>query len=273
MFGTQCEKVATTKIAQRVEHASVVFVGIPIALGYIVVGFTLGIAARNAGFTPFMGFITSFFNNASAGEYAAFVLASSDASYIEMAIMTLIANARYLLMACVISQRLAPDASLLQRVLIGFDLTDEIFGITAARYVTRAVEPAYVYGAMLVALPAWSGGTAMGVIAGSILPPYLVSALSVALYGMFIAIIIPPSKKDHIVGIFVLLSFGASFFAAHLPYIMTLSSGTRTIILTVVLSSAAAILFPIKDDNQQSDENKGIDTVTDADREMEARRP
>lgn len=219
--------------------------GIPIALGYLVVGFTLGIAARNAGLTPAQGFLASLFNNASAGEYAAFMLIAADASYVEMALMTLVANARYMLMSCVISQRLAESVPLWQRVFVGFDLTDEIFGIAASR--KPPLNPCYNYGAMLVAMPGWAGGTMLGVIAGSALPAGVVSALSVALYGMFLAIIIPPSRANRVVGAFVMVSFLASYGAEVLPLVSALSAGTRTILLTVLLAAVAAWRFPIDD--------------------------
>lgn len=217
--------------------------GIPIALGYLVVGFTLGIAARNAGLTPAQGFLASAFNNASAGEYAAFMLIAADASYVEMALMTLVANARYMLMSCVLSQRLSEQVPLWQRVLVGFDLTDEIFGIAAAR--KTPLNPCYNYGAMCVALPGWAGGTMLGVMAGSALPAGVVSALSVALYGMFLAIIIPPSRSNRVVGAFVLASFAASCGAEALPLVSALSAGTRTIALTVMLAAVAAWWFPL----------------------------
>lgn len=220
--------------------------GMPIALGYLVVSFTLGIAARNAGLTPFQGFLASFFNNASAGEYAGFTLIAAGAAYWEVALVTLIANARYLLMSCVLSQRFAPDAPLHHRFLVGFDVTDEIFGISVAR--PGRLNPYYNYGAMFVALPGWAGGTALGIMAGNVLPPAVVSALSVALYGMFLAVIIPPARQDKIVAVLVAVSFIASFAAVHLPVIMELSSGTRTILLTLAISGAAAVFFPKKDE-------------------------
>lgn len=219
--------------------------GMPIALGYFVVSFTLGIAAKNAGLTPFQGFLASFFNNASAGEYAGFTTIAADAAYLEITIITLVANARYLLMSCVLSQKFAPEASIWHRIFVGFDVTDEIFGITVAR--KGKLDPYYNYGAMLVALPGWSLGTAIGIAAGNILPLEAVSALSVALYGMFLAVIIPPARQDRIVGALVLFSFAASFAAVHLPGLMELSGGTRTIILTVALSALAAYFFPIKE--------------------------
>ena len=216
--------------------------GMPIALGYFVVAFTLGIAARNAGLSPFQGFLASFFNNASAGEYAAFIVIATDRPYLEMALITLVANARYLLMSCVLSQRFSPDASIWHRIFVGFDVTDEIFGISAARPVP--LDPYYNYGAMLVALPGWSVGTAVGIIAGNALPAAAVSALSVALYGMFLAIIIPPARQNRVIGMFVAIAFAASFAASVLPVVSELSGGTRTILLTVILAAVAAAKYP-----------------------------
>ena len=219
--------------------------GTPIALGYLVVAFTLGIAARNAGLTAFEGFLASFFNNASAGEYAAFTIIAADAPYLELAIMTLVANARYLLMSCVVSQKFAPDTSILHRILVGFDITDEIFGITIAR--KGPLNPYYNYGAMSLALPGWSVGTALGVMAGNLLPEAAVSALSVALFGMFIWVIIPPARDNRIIGALVAISFIASFACANMPVISDLSGGTRTIILTIAIAAIGAILHPVKE--------------------------
>lgn len=218
--------------------------GIPIGLGYFVVSFTLGIMARHVGLTPFQGFLASLLNNASAGEYVGFELIKAHAPYIEIAIMTFIANARYLLMSTVLSQKFSPKTPFYHRIFVGFDVTDEIFGISVAR--KGWLNPFYNYGAMLTALPGWSIGTALGIVAGNILPPSAVSALSVALYGMFIAIIIPPARKDKVVAVCVAVSFAASFLAdTFLKGII--STGTQTIFLTVIISGVAAILYPIKD--------------------------
>ena len=223
--------------------------GIPIGLGYLAVSFSLGVAARNAGLSAIQGFIISLLNNASAGEYAGLTVIASDAPYLEMVLMTLITNARYMLMSCALSQKFSPDTSLIHRFCIGFDVTDELFGITIAR--PGMLEPFYAYGAYFIAALCWASGTALGVVAGNILPLRVVSALSVALFGMFIAIIIPPSRTNHIVGIFVLLSFASSYAATKLPVISTLSDGTRTIILTVLLAGIAAALFPVKDEQEE----------------------
>ena len=223
--------------------------GIPIALGYFVVSFTLGIAAKNAGLTASEGFVASLLNNASAGEYAAFTLIAAHSSYLELAFMTLVANARYLLMSCVVSQKFAPDTPLYHRLLVGFDITDEIFGITIAR--KGPLAPFYNYGAMSVALPGWALGTALGVLAGNLLSLRLLSALSVALFGMFLWVIIPAARENRVVLGLVALSFLLSFGAAHLPLLATLSTGTRTILLTVLLAAAGALLFPISEEQEE----------------------
>lgn len=220
--------------------------GIPIGLGYFAVSFSLGVAARNSGLNAFQGFLASLLNNASAGEYAGFTVIDADAPYLEIILMTLIANARYLLMSCALSQKFSSETPLIHRLLIGFDVTDEIFGITIAR--PGNLNPCYTYGAILIAMPCWAIGTALGVTAGNLLPLRVVSALSVALFGMFLAVIIPPARKDKIVAFLIPMCFLASFAAGKLPGISQLSDGSRTILLTVALSVAAALLFPVKDE-------------------------
>ena len=219
--------------------------GMPIGLGYFVVSFTLGIAAQHAGLTPFQGFLARFFNNASAGEYAGFTIIAADAPYMEIALITLVANARYLLMSAVVSQKFSPDTPFYHRIFVGFDVTDEIFGITIAR--PGPLNPYYNYGAMLVALPGWSVGTALGIMAGSVLPLSAVSALSVALYGMFIWVIVPQGKNDHVIAALIVLSMLLSLGASLAPMISELSAGTRTIILTIVIAGLAAYFFPHKE--------------------------
>lgn len=224
--------------------------GLPIALGYLAVSFSLGIAARNVGMNAFQGFLLSFFNNASAGEYAGITIMASDLSYFEIMLVTLIANARYMLMSCALSQKMGSDLPWYHRLLIGFDITDEFFGITIAR--KEKFNPFYTYGAMAVATPCWAIGTSLGIIAGNIMPLRAVSALSVALYGMFLAIIIPPCRKSKIVAAVVAASFVLSYLLSVLPFTSQISAGTRTIILTVVISSLAALLFPVKEEQDET---------------------
>ncbi len=216
--------------------------GVPIAAGYFVVAFTLGFAAKKAGFSPLEAMTESFLNNASAGEYAVFSLVAAGAGYWEVAVMTLVANARYLLMSCALSQKLSPKTPFFHRFLLAFDLTDELFGISIAY--PGPLDPKYTYGAVALALPGWGIGTFLGVAVGNVLPLRLISALSVGLYGMFLAIIMPPAKKDRAVLILVLLSFALSFFASRAPFLSGISPGIKTIVLTVLISFAAAVLKP-----------------------------
>lgn len=219
--------------------------GMPIALGYFVVSFSLGIAAKKAGLTSIQGFIASVSTVASAGEYAGILVILDSAPYIEMFLAILISNARYFLMSCALSQRIDPKTGMGHRLLMGYGLTDEIFGIAIAR--EGYVEPAYNYGAMAIAIPFWGIGTSLGIIMGNILPLRIVSTLSVSLYAMFIAIIIAPAKKDKVIAALIIISFASSFAFARLPLLSGISSGSKTIILTLVISALAAIICPVKE--------------------------
>lgn len=219
--------------------------GFPIGLGYFAVSFSLGIIAKKGGLTPVIGFFSSLFVRASAGEYAGYTSIATHASYWELVIITVIANARYLLMNCALSQKFNPNTGLLKRIFVGACCTDEIFGISIAW--PGYLKPSYTFGATAIAGPMWALGTALGIVAGGTLPQRAVSALSVALYGMFLAIIVPPSKKDKAVAIAVAASFALSFLFSILPVVKTISAGTRTIILTIVIAAAAAILKPVPD--------------------------
>ena len=214
--------------------------GVPIGLGYLAVSFGIGIACSGAGITPVQSFLMSLFNNASAGEYGGITVITENSGVWMMILMTLIINARYLLMSCALSQKLSPDTPLLSRLLIGFDVTDELFGISIAQ--EGFLNIWYFGGAMCAAIPGWSLGTLLGALAGSLLPVWAVNGCSVMLYGMFLAIIMPEGKKNHVVLGVIITSFLLSLLAyALLP---ALSEGMRILVLTIVISAAAAVLFP-----------------------------
>lgn len=225
--------------------------GIPIALGYFAVAFSLGIVAKKAGLNPFQGFLSSILNHASAGEYAEFTVIMANAPYVEMAFVILVTNIRYLLMSCALSQKFDSDTTLGHRLLVGFGITDEIFGISVGK--PGSLNPYYNYGAMAIALPGWAVGTAMGVVAGNVLPVSVVSALSVALYGMFVAIIIPAAKTSKVVGGVVLVSFLVSFLVSKMSLFAGLSDSMKISLLTVGIAGAAAMLFPLKEDGEPGD--------------------
>ena len=233
------------ELSNRQWYARGLKAGVPIGMGYLAVAFTLGIAAKNAGLTAFQATLTSFLINASAGEFVGFTLIGAGASYLEVAIMELVANARYLLMSFSLSQKLSPKTGVLHRLLIGWYVTDEVFGVSISA--PGYLNPFYTYGAISLACPGWAIGTCLGVIVGNILPASLVSALSVGLYGMFIAIFVPPSKTSKVIAGLVLVSMALSFAFNRIPVFNGVSSGVKTIILTVAISAAAALLFPIRE--------------------------
>ena len=227
--------------------------GIPIALGYFAVSFALGITARKiAGLSAIQAAVASLLMNASAGEYAGFTQIGENAPYLLAAGMVLVANARYLLMSCALSQKLDPKLPLIHRLLIAFDVTDELFAISVS--VKGKLNPFYNYGAMTVSIPCWAAGTALGVLVGDILPTRLVSALGVGLYGMFIAIVVPKAKENRVIAALSVVSMAASFIFARLPMLSGIDSGFRIIIITVVLSLAAAIMFPVEGETEESRE-------------------
>ena len=216
--------------------------GLPIGLGYFAVAFSLGITARGAGVSPLQGWVASILNHASAGEYALYALIGAHAAVWEIAAVIFVTNMRYLLMSAALSQKTAPETGFLKRLGTGFCITDE----------PGAVSCTYLWTAFVLADLMWAAGTLCGILAGNILPANVVTALSVAIYGMFLAIIIPPARKSRILAGLVAVSFACSFAAGRL--FPGLSEGTRTVILTVGLAAAAAVLFPVKDE-----EGKGAD--------------
>ena len=218
--------------------------GIPIALGYFAVAFSLGIIAAQAGLTAVLGFVCSFFTRASAGEYGVYTLVAAQAAYVEIVAMCLVVNLRYMLMSAALSQKIAPGTSLLHRILMACCVTDEIFGISIAHH--GYCPPAYTYSAAFISTLLWASGCAAGIVAGGMLPSGIVAALSVALYGMFLAIIMPPARNDRYVLYAVAASFVLSGLCSVAPIVCSWSSGTRTIVLTILISALAAWYNPIQ---------------------------
>ena len=225
--------------------------GIPIMLGYLAVSFALGIPARNAGLSVIQAGIASLTNMASAGEYAGFQVIREDSGLVAMALMTLIANARYLLMSCALSQKLAPDLRMPHRLLLGMTVTDEMFALSVAA--PGMLNPWYPYGMFAVSATGWTAGTMLGVVVGNALPARLVSALSVSLFGMFLAAIVPKARQDRFIRAVIILSLALSGLCAVLPGIRTLSSGMRVILLTVLISAGAAIVHPVEEVAEHAD--------------------
>ncbi|MBQ7581374.1 MAG: AzlC family ABC transporter permease [Lachnospiraceae bacterium] len=220
--------------------------GIPIALGYFAVSFALGITAKEAGISPLQAGCMSAVMLASAGQAAAISVIAEADTLIQMAITTLVVNLRYILMSSSMSQKLDKKMPFIHRLFLPCFVTDEIFGI--AMNVEGRLNPFYNYGAATVAVPGWTIGTVLGVSVGMILPERIVSALGVALYGMFLAIIIPGARKNRVIAVLVTVSMALSLLFSELPLTASISSSTRIIVLTIVISAAAALIRPIEEE-------------------------
>ena len=216
--------------------------GIPIGVGYFAVSFTLGIVMQNAGLTALEGALMSLLNNTSAGEAAGTVIIGNNGSYFELAMSQLIINLRYLLMSAALILHVDKNLSLKHRLLMSLDITDEVFALSITQ--PHPLSPFFSYGVMCSTIPFWAAGTALGIMFGNILPATIVKALSIALYAMFVAVVIPPCKKDKKLIIVVSVSMLLSFLFANLPYVSKLSEGNRIIILTIILGAIFAFVFP-----------------------------
>jgi predicted branched-subunit amino acid permease len=223
----------------------------PIFLGYFAVSFTLGIAARQVGLTAFQATLMSVTNYASAGQYAALGLISIGVPYLEMAATQFIVNMRYFLMSCSLSQKLDAKTPLHQRLLLAGTLTDEVFGLSIAT--EGKLKPIYSIGAMTFAALGWGGGTFFGVVSGDLLPPRILSALGVALYGMFIAIIIPKTKESKFFTGLITISMVLSLAFSLTPIVNEISGGFRIIILTILIAGTAAIVKPLEEEEAADD--------------------
>ena len=216
--------------------------GIPIALGYFAVSFAFGILALNKGLSVWEAVIISLSNLTSAGQFAGLQIIAASGSLLELSLSQLVINLRYCLMSFSLSQKLRKDEPFYHRFLIGFAVTDEIFGVSA---LYPGKSSAYFhYGAMSMAIPGWVFGTLCGALLGDVLPSLVCDVLSVSLYGMFIAIIIPPCKGDRILTLVVAASMFMSSLFFVIPFLKDISSGFVVIIVTLSVSLLAALFCP-----------------------------
>ncbi|MDE6780179.1 MAG: AzlC family ABC transporter permease [Ruminococcus sp.] len=220
--------------------------GIPIALGYLSVSFGFGIKAVNAGLSVLTASAISATNLTSAGQAAGVDVIAVGGTLIEMILVQLTINIRYSLMALSLSQKLDRKFSLPHRLFAAYGITDEIFAVCSAQ--KQKLTPAYMYGMILIAAVGWVTGTALGAAAGQLLPDSISNALGIVLYGMFIAVIVPPARKQFSVLIVVLLS---ALISVMFRFLLTnVSSGFAVIISAVVASVIGAAFFPVREDSQ-----------------------
>lgn len=216
---------------------------IPIGLAYLAVSFSFGILAVQAGLTPIQSTVMSLINVTSAGQVAALNIIVAGGTYFELILNQLLINLRYALMGFSLSQKMEEKSPRFHRFFAAFGLTDEIFAVGSTKF--GKISPFYLYGAMAVAIPGWTIGTFLGAIAGQLLPMFLVSALSIAVYGMFIAIILPPAKHNKTLIWVIVGAMALSAAFKYVPGLNKISSGFVIIIITVVVSALAALIKPI----------------------------
>lgn len=220
--------------------------GIPICLGYFAVSFAFGILAVESGCSILESVLISFTNLTSAGQFAGLTVIAQAGTLVEMALTQLVINARYLLMSIALSQKVDNDFRGIWRWILGFGITDEIFA--AAIQSEQPVKKSYFGGLLFLPVIGWTSGTFFGAFLGNILPEILTNALGVALYGMFIAVVIPKAAEERNVFLIVLLAVVISILLKYIPVFAGISSGFAIILCAVIASGIGAALFPVKEE-------------------------
>jgi predicted branched-subunit amino acid permease len=223
--------------------------GMPICLGYFSVSMAFGLAVVLAGMPLWSAVLTSLTNVTSAGQFAGVNLMLSHAPFVEIFMTTIIINMRYFLMSLSVSQKVSSRMTMGQRLAVSFGITDEIFAVSMQR--KGELSAVYMFGLILMPVVGWTMGTLTGAVATSFMPKALSDAMGIALYGMFIAIIMPDARKEKSVLYTIIMAVAASYAFTYLPLLNRLSSGWVIIIITIAVSAVAATLFPIKVEEEE----------------------
>ncbi len=217
--------------------------GVPICLGYLSVAFAFGIFATESGLTLLQTLLISMTNVTSAGQLAGVPIIVAGGTLLELAVAQLVINLRYALMSVSLSQKLGKTVRLLDRFIISFVNTDEVFAVASSQQ--GSVGKRYLYGLILTPYLGWSLGTFLGAGAGNILPESVISALGIAIYGMFVAIVVPETKKRRTTAFCVGIAIALSCLFTYLPKLSAIPSGFMVIICAVVASAIMAICAPV----------------------------
>ena len=225
--------------------------GLPIGIGYLSVSFAFGIFAVENGLTVFQAVIISLLNLTSAGQLAAVPIIAGGGTLFELALSQLVINSRYSLMSVSLSQKFSRKVKLPQKLLIAYGNTDEIFAVSISN--KGEVGTKYMLGIILLPVIGWTSGTLSGAVVGNILPAMVTAALGVAIYGMFIAIVVPVAKKEKMSALCVLLAIAISCAFRYIPLLKAVPSGFTVIICAVVASVIFAIIAPIKTEEKEAE--------------------
>lgn len=224
--------------------------GIAIGVGYLAVSFAFGLSSSLAGLSALEAFLISLFNLTSAGQLAGMPIIAAGGSYLELAMTQLVINSRYALMSVSLSQKLGNSVKLPDRLWIGFANTDEIFAVAMGR--GEEVGKKYMLGLIIPPIAGWSLGTVLGAVAGDILPEIIVTALSVSMYAMFIAIIVPAMKDSRPTALAVFVAVALSSLFYFVPALDAIPDGFVIIIVAVATSALFAFLCPIPDEPEDA---------------------
>ncbi len=228
--------------------------GLPIFLGYLSVSFAFGITAITYGLSVIEALLISMTNLTSAGQLAGVPIICGGGTLIELAVTQLVINLRYSLMSVSLSQKLGESVKLRHRFLIAFGNTDEIFAVSASK--SQQLGKKYFYGLILMPYIGWSSGTLLGAIAGNLLPEAIISALGIAIYGMFIAILVPAAKQRAATAVCILFAAAMGCLFKFLPGLNRIPGGFVIIISAVSLSLLFALIAPIKIEENEGEEAK-----------------
>ncbi len=220
--------------------------GLPIGLGYFAVSFAFGIQAKQIGIAAYQAFILSATNLTSAGQVAALTVIETAGTLTTMALTQLVINLRYCLMSCSLSQKLDPRTPFFHRFIMAGGVTDEIFGLGISA--PGCLSPFYLYGMMALAIPGWASGTLLGALSGELFPTALTNALGMALFAMFVAIVVPTAKTDKRVLAVSVAAVILSCLLTAAHDLLPLSPGMRVIVVTLIVAGVAALLCPLKED-------------------------
>lgn len=224
--------------------------GLPICMGYFSVSMAFGLTAVLSGVPIWAAVMVSITNLTSAGQFAGMNLIAAQGALVEIGLTTFIINLRYFLMSISLSQKVEQKMTMKERLAVSFGITDEIFAVSMQR--DREVTSAYMAGLIITPVLGWTSGTFVGAAATSFMPEVLSNALGIALYGMFIAVIVPPAREHKNVLFAVVLAIAASVACTYLPGIKNLSGGWTIILITLLVGAVAAWLFPVEESEGES---------------------
>lgn len=223
--------------------------GLPICMGYLGVSFAFGIFAVENGLGVYEALLISMTNLTSAGQFAAVPVIAGGGTLLELVLGQVIINLRYMFMSVALSQKLDKSVKLADRLIISFANTDEIFAVAISN--KEDVGKSYLYGLILPSYLGWSIGTLLGAAMGAVLPHMVVSALGIAIYAMFVAIVVPKMKEDKKMSLCVLLSVALSCIFYYMPILKTIPQGFVITVCAITASAAFAYFAPIGDDNYE----------------------